>query len=321
MLPISSNHGSEDDLTQDVDYSDFSSLRPEAPEFIASSRHRGSDPGIHTPPRISSRMYAPRSGSDVDPRDRMQSSTSSMTTPTNSAASSPSRFLSYSGQRDSPNAFSFIDSSLSQDVRALNYQAQSPSRALFPPGMPMVASSPRILPSQRKQQYVLDPVDGFVYTVQFKRAYRNFQISPYAPRGLDVGDFVMVEADRGEDLGIIRDKTHITQYEEEKHTAGHRGRGFAAGNNGEVKHILRVATTEERALLVDKMMEEELTLQVAREKALERGLPMTIVDAEYQYDRHKLTFYFESSRRVDFRDLVSDMFALYKVLPGALDYV
>lgn len=39
---------------------------------------------------------------------------------------------------------------------------------------------------------------------------------------------------------------------------------------------------------------------------------MTIIDAEYQFDRHKLTFYFESVRRIDFRDLVSDMFALYK---------
>jgi hypothetical protein len=39
---------------------------------------------------------------------------------------------------------------------------------------------------------------------------------------------------------------------------------------------------------------------------------MTILDAEYQYDRHKLTFYFEADRRIDFRDLVSELFSLYK---------
>jgi hypothetical protein len=122
----------------------------------------------------------------------------------------------------------------------------------------------------------------------------------------------MVEADRGEDLGLVRDRIHVSEYEEDKHTAGHRGRGFALGSGGELKSVLRLATMEERSLISEKVAEEEVTLQVCREKALERGLPMNIVDAEYQYDRHKLTIYFESNRRVDFRDLVSDMFALYK---------
>ena len=39
---------------------------------------------------------------------------------------------------------------------------------------------------------------------------------------------------------------------------------------------------------------------------------MIILDAEYQFDRHKLTFYFEADRRIDFRELVSDLFSLYK---------
>jgi hypothetical protein len=41
-------------------------------------------------------------------------------------------------------------------------------------------------------------------------------------------------------------------------------------------------------------------------------LPMNILDAEYQFDRHKLTYYFEADRRIDFRDLVSELFSLYK---------
>lgn len=39
---------------------------------------------------------------------------------------------------------------------------------------------------------------------------------------------------------------------------------------------------------------------------------MAILDAEYQYDRHKLTFFFEADRRIDFRDLVSELFSQYK---------
>lgn len=45
---------------------------------------------------------------------------------------------------------------------------------------------------------------------------------------------------------------------------------------------------------------------------MEQMLPMTILDAEYQFDRHKLTYYFEADRRIDFRELVSELFSLYK---------
>lgn len=39
---------------------------------------------------------------------------------------------------------------------------------------------------------------------------------------------------------------------------------------------------------------------------------MAILDAEYQFDRHKLTFFFEAERRIDFRELVSELFSQYK---------
>jgi hypothetical protein len=42
------------------------------------------------------------------------------------------------------------------------------------------------------------------------------------------------------------------------------------------------------------------------------GFPMAVLDAEYQFDRHKLTFYFEAEKRIDFRDLVNELFSLYK---------
>lgn len=39
---------------------------------------------------------------------------------------------------------------------------------------------------------------------------------------------------------------------------------------------------------------------------------MVILDAEFQFDRHKLTYFFEADRRIDFRELVSELFSLYK---------
>ena len=39
---------------------------------------------------------------------------------------------------------------------------------------------------------------------------------------------------------------------------------------------------------------------------------MHVLDAEYQFDRHKLTFFFEADGRIDFRELVRDLFSIYK---------
>ena len=39
---------------------------------------------------------------------------------------------------------------------------------------------------------------------------------------------------------------------------------------------------------------------------------MVILDSEFQFDRHKLTYFFEANRRIDFRELVNELFGLYK---------
>ena len=102
-----------------------------------------------------------------------------------------------------------------------------------------------------------------------------------APRNILPGDFVKVEADRGEDLGVVVSKTPLEEFVEFVPTAGYRGRGYSAGS-GEKKYILRFATPDERLQLRSKVEDEERALQVIREKIMERRLPMIILDAEYQ---------------------------------------
>ena len=70
-----------------------------------------------------------------------------------------------------------------------------------------------------------------------------------------------VEADRGEDLGVVVSKSLVEDFVEFVPTAGYRGRGYSAGL-GEKKYIIRFATTEERMLLRNKVEDEERTLQV-----------------------------------------------------------
>ena len=265
------------DSPQREDRELLSSLRADAPEFRASG----------SPGRLADGL-----------------STSIGCTPRSTPLSSPLRYGAITPPRRESlapyeSSAGFGDCSLfAQDIRL-----GSPHMSLRSPlsegrgAARLVSPSPRSYPTTpRRGPPPAESADGFVYVVQFKRSYRPFLLSPFAPRGIEKGDFVVVEADRGEDLGVVREKVSAAEYEEDKHTAGHRGRGFAVSSGGENKCLLRVATLEERSLIADKVVEEEITLQVCREKALERGLPMTIVDAEYQFDRHKLTFYFEANR-------------------------
>src|SRR5215218_7818521 len=116
---------------------------------------------------------------------------------------------------------------------------------------------------------------------------------------------VIVDADRGEDLGRV----HATGDLAEKRAAGVP---HAPGAEGTQKRARRLATNE------DVLRHEELRAQdeVARRRAMERvkanNLVMKLSDAEWQWDRRKLTIYFTAEKRVDFRNLVRDLAALFR---------
>lgn len=156
------------------------------------------------------------------------------------------------------------------------------------------------------------PMPKVVYSIKFKRTQRNFVLGPRINRDLKIGTYVKVEADRGEDLGIVVGKLPADKYSfsRSSFTAGmNPGLG---GGAADLKRIIRLATHDEVSLLSMKRDEEEELLKICRTKVRQRGLPMHVVDAEYQFDRHKLTFFFEAEGRVDFRELVRDLFSMYK---------
>jgi hypothetical protein len=166
------------------------------------------------------------------------------------------------------------------------------------------------------------PVPKIVYNVKFKKTQRCFAVGPRINGDLKMGTYVKVEADRGEDLGIIIGRVPTEKY-------NLPGRSNFRGNMGEMgiippptglgpagpvdlKRIIRLATHDEVALLQIKREEEDELLRICRAKVRQRALPMHVVDAEYQFDRHKLTFFFEAEGRIDFRELVRDLFSIYK---------
>jgi len=116
---------------------------------------------------------------------------------------------------------------------------------------------------------------------------------------------VIVDADRGEDLGRIYSTGELAQ----KRAAGVP---HAPGPEGVQKRARRLATAE------DVQRHDELRAQdeSARRRAMERvkanNLVMKLSDAEWQWDRRKLTIYFTAEKRVDFRTLVRDLASRFR---------
>eukprot|EP00542_Grammatophora_oceanica_P000111 CAMPEP_0194069668 /NCGR_PEP_ID=MMETSP0009_2-20130614/87765_1 /TAXON_ID=210454 /ORGANISM="Grammatophora oceanica, Strain CCMP 410" /LENGTH=968 /DNA_ID=CAMNT_0038722879 /DNA_START=683 /DNA_END=3589 /DNA_ORIENTATION=- len=156
-----------------------------------------------------------------------------------------------------------------------------------------------------------------VYTVKFKRTQRNFILGPRFRGDLKIACYVKVEADRGEDLGIVVAKISGDKFSGSGRSSFRGGSSLGdmmgpPGGIADLKRITRLATHDEVSLLTIKREEEEELLKICRAKVRQRALPMTVVDAEYQFDRHKLTFFFEAEGRIDFRELVRDLFSMYK---------
>lgn len=121
----------------------------------------------------------------------------------------------------------------------------------------------------------------------------------FNPKDIKVkpGDYVIVEADKGIDLGVVNKLGRLVTLAEIK---------------GEPKNLVRKAVDEDLQKLKDNREKEAQAFLVAREKIRQHKLKMKLVDVEYQYDQNKLTFYFTSEKRVDFRQLVKDLAAKYR---------
>ncbi|KAG9050568.1 hypothetical protein FS837_004425 [Tulasnella sp. UAMH 9824] len=141
---------------------------------------------------------------------------------------------------------------------------------------------------------------------------------------LSVGDLVIVEADRGKDLGTItragitsEDVETFQRMQMQSQMAGEGGEEMTSpvrtfGKEIMPKRLYGKATQADVDLLPAKAQDEAKALQLCQSKVRAKKLPMEVVEAEYQWDRRKLTFYFVSDRRIDFRELVRELFRLYK---------
>ncbi len=116
---------------------------------------------------------------------------------------------------------------------------------------------------------------------------------------------VIVEADRGEDLGRVHAIGELAEI---------RCRGCAHGLGGgaPTKRVLRRASVDDERRAGELRVHDEEARRRAMEKVKAHALVMKVTDAEWQFDRKKLTLYFTAERRVDFRALVRDLAATFR---------
>ncbi|MCI8700013.1 MAG: stage 0 sporulation family protein [Clostridia bacterium] len=121
----------------------------------------------------------------------------------------------------------------------------------------------------------------------------------FNPKWLEVkkGDFVIVETVQGEEYGeVIVPNRKI---EDDKITEP-------------LKNVIRLANEKDKKHYNECKQKEKEAYDVCLKKIKEHNLDMTLTDVEYKFDNSKILFYFTADGRIDFRELVKDLAAIYK---------
>lgn len=132
--------------------------------------------------------------------------------------------------------------------------------------------------------------------VRFKRLGKIYF---FDPKWLEVkkGESVIVETAQGEEIAEVVVPNRMI--EEEKVVAP-------------LKKVLRLASPRDIKHAEECKKKEKEAFELCNKKIKEHNLQMTLTDVEYKFDNSKILFYFTADGRVDFRDLVRDLAAIYK---------
>ena len=135
-----------------------------------------------------------------------------------------------------------------------------------------------------------------VVGVRFKKAGKIYY---FDPGDLEIAkdEYIIVETVRGVEFG----KAVIPKKQ--------------VGENDVVlplKKVIRIADEKDRLIVDENKQIAEQAFQVCSEKVVEHRLEMKLVDVEYTFDRNKVIFYFTADGRVDFRELVKDLAAIFR---------
>ncbi|KAK4056980.1 hypothetical protein OIO90_001880 [Microbotryomycetes sp. JL221] len=183
------------------------------------------------------------------------------------------------------------------------------------------------------------PANAPLFIVEFKAGRKDLFYVDDPTLQLKQGDLVIVEADRGRDVGKFFKPCTLDEVQAFQQrlvemalgqlaTAGQLGGGQHSSPIGQPppnaaalarmtkefqpKKLYGKASPSDTQMLLSKAQDEVKALALIRSKVAQKNLPMEVCDAEWQWDRRKLTFYYTADQRVDFRELVRELFRVYK---------
>ena len=135
-----------------------------------------------------------------------------------------------------------------------------------------------------------------VIGVRFRTAGKIYYFSPQE-FSIKRGDHVIVETARGIEFGTV--VMPPTEMEGSKVIQP-------------LKPVLRLAAEKDLEQEASNKVKEKEAFQICQEKIKKHKLEMKLIDAEYTFDNNKVLFYFTADGRIDFRELVKDLAAVFK---------
>lgn len=132
--------------------------------------------------------------------------------------------------------------------------------------------------------------------VRFKRPGKIYFFDPKHNK-LQKGQFVIVETSMGEEYAEVVIENKLMPEEKIEN---------------ELKPIIRVATYKDKKHNEENKRKEKEAFEICEEQIKKHKLDMNLTDVEYKFDNSKLLFYFTAEGRIDFRDLVKDLAAIFK---------
>lgn len=135
-----------------------------------------------------------------------------------------------------------------------------------------------------------------VVGIRFQRAGKIYYFDPL-DYDLETAMHVIVETARGVEMGTVLippkevDDDKVVQ---------------------PLKPVIRIATDDDEKVIEKNKEKEAEAYVICKEKIAKHGLDMKLVTAEYTFDNNKLLFYFTADGRIDFRELVKDLAAVFR---------
>lgn len=135
-----------------------------------------------------------------------------------------------------------------------------------------------------------------VVGVRFRNAGKIYFFGP-GNLNLSTGMHIIVETARGVEMGtVITGPKEVSEEEVIQ----------------PLKPVMRIATEADEKTAAKNLEKEKEAFKICLEKIAKHKLDMKLVEAEYTFDNNKLLFYFTADGRIDFRELVKDLAAVFR---------